>query len=186
LKRTIVFLLALTAWAYPIHAASALAETNQEQPFINYAQFHKPVQQVLGSNDSAAATKAHASQSDPVIKPRPGLPDSTQYNGRHYSKEEIQALISRYSQQYGISADVPLCIAQKESGFTQFSSNKRSTARGVFQYLKGTWQGTDEGKAGLSVFDADANVRAAIKYMSIHKSTSPWTTASHCPTLQFL
>lgn len=104
-------------------------------------------------------------------------------SGRSYSKEEVKTLIVSYSEQYGINPNMPLCIAEKESGFNQLSANKHSSAKGAFQYLDGTWKATDEGKAGLSVMDADANVKAAIKYMAIHKSTKPWVTAKNCPPL---
>jgi soluble lytic murein transglycosylase-like protein len=100
--------------------------------------------------------------------------DIPAYSGREYSKEEVQQLIKDYSAQYGISSEVPIRIARCESGFNQFAKNRNSTASGVFQYLTGTWKGTDEAKAGLSVWDADANVKAAVKYMAIHKSTAPW------------
>jgi soluble lytic murein transglycosylase-like protein len=119
-------------------------------------------------------------------KPRPvkkEVPAPQSDNGRRYSVEEVQKLIVSYSQQYGILQDVPLCIAKHESGYNHLSKNKSSSASGVFQYLASTWRGTDEGKAGISVFDADANVRAAIKYMASRKSTKPWTVASKCPSL---
>ena len=106
--------------------------------------------------------------------------------GKNYSKEEVQALIVHYSAVYGIDPKTPMCIAFRESGYNQFSKNSRSTASGVFQYLKGTWKGTDEGKAGMSVFDADANVKAAVKYMAIHKSTQPWEVRSMCPKVVFV
>jgi hypothetical protein len=107
------------------------------------------------------------------------------YQGNHYSKEEVIELIEQYAQLYGIKSDTPLCIAQKESGFNQFSANKRSSARGVFQYLSRTWKATDEGKAGLSVLNAEANIKAAVKYMGVHRSTKPWVVASECPPLIF-
>ena len=103
------------------------------------------------------------------------------YSGRHYSKEEVKALIVSYSNQYGINQNTPLCIAYYESGYNQNSKNKRSSASGVFQYLSKTWKGTDEGKAGRSVFDADANIKAAIKYMASRKSTRPWEVRNKCP-----
>lgn len=109
----------------------------------------------------------------------------TANSGRNYSSEEVQALIVEYSKQYGIAAGTPLCIAFRESGYNQFSKNKHSTASGVFQYLTTSWQGTDEAKAGASVFDAEMNVRAAIKDMAIHKSTRPWVAAKNCPPLSF-
>ncbi len=102
---------------------------------------------------------------------------------RNYSKEEIENLIRKYSDQYGIDSDTPRCIAFHESGYNQFSANRSSTAKGVFQYLNSTWRGTDEGKDGRSVFDAEANVRAAIKYMASRRSTQPWAVKSKCPPI---
>lgn len=105
--------------------------------------------------------------------------------GKTYTKEEVEAMIVAYSAQYGIDPETPKCIAFHESGYNQFSKNKSSTASGVYQYLTSTWKNTDEGKAGLSVFDADANVKAAVKYMAIHKSTKPWMVRGKCPALVF-
>ncbi len=110
---------------------------------------------------------------------------SSDYAGKHYTKEEVEAMIVAYSAQYGIDPQTPKCIAFHESGYNQFSKNKRSTASGVYQYLTSTWKYTDEGKAGMSVFDAEANVKAAVKYMAIHKSTKPWTVRGKCPALAF-
>ncbi len=105
--------------------------------------------------------------------------------GKKYTKEEVEAMIVAYSAQYGIDPQTPKCIAFYESGYNQFSKNKSSTASGVYQYLNSTWKSTDEGKAGMSVFDADANVKAAVKYMAIHKSTKPWMVRGKCPALTF-
>lgn len=108
------------------------------------------------------------------------------YNGRTYSKEEVEQLIVHYSTVYGIDPATPKCIAFRESGYNQFSKNRSSTASGVFQYLTSTWKHTDEGKAGMHVFDAEANVKAAVKYMAVHKSTQPWTVRSMCPKVAFV
>ena len=108
------------------------------------------------------------------------------YSGKTYSKAEVEHLIVQYSEIYGINPATPKCIAFKESGYNQFSKNRRSTASGVFQYLAGTWKHTDEGKAGMNVFDAEANVKAAVKYMAIHKSTQPWAVRSACPKVSFV
>lgn len=113
-----------------------------------------------------------------------GRPVPTKSSGRNYSKEEVQTLIISYSEQYGISPDTPLCIAKYESGYNQHSKNKRSSASGVFQYLSGTWKATDEGKAGQSVFDADANVKAAVKYMASRKDAQPWEVRGKCPQVK--
>ncbi len=116
--------------------------------------------------------------------PTPPAKSSGGNSGRNYSVAEVKALIVGYSAQYGISSEAPLCIAKLESGFNQFSKNKTSSASGVFQYLSGTWKGTDEGKAGLSVFDASANTLAAVKYMASRGNTKPWVVGSKCPLIQ--
>ncbi len=108
------------------------------------------------------------------------------YAGKTYSKEEVEQLIVQYSEIYGINSATPKCIAFRESGYNQFSKNRRSTASGVFQYLSSTWKHTDEGKAGMNVFDAEANVKAAVKYMATHKSTQPWMVRSMCPKVSFV
>jgi hypothetical protein len=127
-------------------------------------------------------TKTVAKPASPPTSPKHSGWDSA-YTGKTYSKEEVQQLIKHYSLQYGINPEVSLCIAKLESGFNQFSKNKSSTASGVFQYLSSTWKSTDESKLGLSVFDADANIRAAIKYMASRKSTQPWEVKNKCPKL---
>ena len=176
-KATVAAMLfALAAWAYPIHAASAQLNKPKPntqiktQPTITYLR-----------NDETPKVSTNKRRSDNRILAN--SKSSSSYSGRHYSKEEVQQLIRDYSAQYGIPAEVPLCIARLESGFNQFSKNKHSSASGVMQYLSSVWPVTDEGKAGLSVFDADANVRAAIKYMASRKSTSPWAVGPRCPSL---
>jgi hypothetical protein len=98
---------------------------------------------------------------------------------RNYGSGEIQDLIRQYSQQFGISAGTPLAIAKCESGFNQYAANKSSSARSIFQYLSSTWANTPEGKQGLSVYDADAHIRAAVRHIATH-GTAPWNASKHC------
>ena len=176
MKLIIVFILSLTTWIYPVKVVSA----QFEQP--------NPHEQILRNNSQPTITQTLPAKSNPINKSTTNVhvSQSTAYNGRNYSKEEVQELIRDYSREYKIESDTPLCIARLESGFNQFSASKSSSARGVFQYLSGTWKATDEGKIGLSVFDADANVRAAVKYMGVHKNTSPWVVGPKCPPLKFI
>jgi muramidase (phage lysozyme) len=85
-----------------------------------------------------------------------------------YTKEEVIQLIHHWSEYFNVPVEHPLRIARCESNYRWDAKNKTSSASGVFQYLSGTWSKTFEGKAGLSVFDADANIRAAIRHMSVH------------------
>lgn len=102
-------------------------------------------------------------------------------SGRNYSENEVTQLIRQYSQQLGISSETPLCIAKHESNFNHNARNKSSSASGVFQWISSSWKSQPEGKQGLSVFDAEANIRAAVRYMAEKKSTKPWVVSSKCP-----
>lgn len=181
IKLIALTLIAFACWLVPIKVLAqetGITKTKtlpkaqieiKEEPYVQFNQPQQP----------AAKKVSVRTGVDKVTK----TPATQAYSGRHYSKEEVQDLIISYSEQYGINQEVPLCIAKLESGYNQFSKNKSSTASGVFQYLSSTWSGTDEGKTGLAVFDAEANVKAAIKYMAIHKSTKPWVVANKCTSL---
>lgn len=131
----------------------------------------RPVQKTARSRDTISSSKN---------KPITTNQNSTnQASRRDYSKEEVQNLIIQYSQQYGISADLPLRVANCESGFNEISANKTSSARGVFQYLSSTWKNTEAGRAGLSVMDADANVHMAIKSIA-SGGISNWSASKSC------
>ncbi len=153
-------------------------DTEEENPTLINPCYPAPVESCNPDANHMHPANVSAKASIPVST-------SSDYTGKQYSKDEVEALIVAYAVQYGIDPQTPKCIAFYESGYNQFSKNKRSTASGVFQYLNSTWKATDEGKAGMSVFDAEANVKAAVKYMAIHKSTKPWTVRGKCPALAF-
>ncbi len=96
----------------------------------------------------------------------------------HYSVEEVKALIIQYSQQYHINSALPLRIANAESGYRYDAVNPASGACGVMQYLPSTWRNTPEGKSGLSCKNADANIRAGVRHISVH-GTAPWNASKH-------
>jgi len=56
------------------------------------------------------------------------------------------------------------CIIAHESQGNPRAVNPRSGASGLGQFLSSTWSTTPQGRAGLSVFNPDAN-RAAVQYM---------------------
>lgn len=193
MKRAIVLLIALAAWAYPLHVASAELTKNKQPELIpvNQAPIEQVNEEVKDPSNELALISANIEKpSIPTIPTqRMGVSNRRNnssnkgYSGRSYTKEEVQALIVSYSEQYEINPDVPLCIAKLESGYNQFAKNKTSSASGVFQYLAKTWSGTDEARHGSSVFDADANVKAAIKYMASRRNTQPWEVRHKCPSL---
>jgi soluble lytic murein transglycosylase-like protein len=100
-------------------------------------------------------------------------------SGRSYSKEEIIQLIKDYSEEYNVSPQLPLAIAKCESGYNQYSKNKSSTASGVYQWLSSSWSNQPAARGGVSVFDADANVKAAV-WLIAHGKTSPWAASKKC------
>ena len=92
---------------------------------------------------------------------------------------EVDELIRRYADEYGANYRLARTIAHCESGLRFDAKNPGSTASGVFQYIRGTWANTPEGKAGESVFNAEANVKAAVRHLA-KKGTSPWNESKHC------
>lgn len=182
-KQTIFWLIIALATLFltlPV-LAEARKDIDEPQIFINYEELKKPK-----NEPTPSLTPVVAAKSKPAAKVQPRKdtkPPTPKASGRDYGTGEIQDLIRKYSQQYGIDPATPLCIAKKESGFNPNSKNKSSSASGVFQYLSSTWRSTDEGKAGLSVFDAESNIRAAVKYMSSRGNAKPWTVAKSCPSV---
>jgi hypothetical protein len=195
LKLIALTLIAFACWLVPIKIlaqetgrktnAQTSPQTIPEVLDSNGAQNANPDTSERGKENEIGA-KEKVTKHINVSKVQPiGKQDihTNKASGRSYTKEEVQQLIKDYSLQYGINPEVSLCIAKAESGYNHLAKNKSSSASGTFQYLNSTWKGTDEGKDGLSVFDADANIKAAIKYMASHKSTQPWEVRNKCPKL---
>jgi soluble lytic murein transglycosylase-like protein len=174
-KTIAILLVAITAWAIPIHAASATPSKEEQAIFINYEKHHK-VSQPTEKPVSAKPNKPRFSAK--ITVPAPAGP-SVRYEGKAYSKAEVEALIRQYSQQYGVSPTIPLAIAKCESGFRWDAKNKSSSASGVYQWLSSSWRGQPNGKLGHSVFDADKNIQAAV-WLIAHGKTSPWNASIHC------
>jgi soluble lytic murein transglycosylase-like protein len=176
-------LLASFLWVFPtpVHAqTNAQTETQEATNQEPYGPRSLDVRDSLQPLSQVEKTVPEPT-SVPVNKKirKPVTPQVSVYGGRHYSPEEVQTLIIQYSQQYGISPDLPLRVANCESGFNQFSANKSSSARGVAQYLASTWKNTEAGRAGLSVMDADANVHMMVKSIA-SGGISNWSASKSC------
>lgn len=122
-------------------------------------------------------TEIEIVQTKEVPKQTPAAPQV--HNEKPYTVDEVVNLINVYSSIYNIAPVIPLKIAKCESGYRWDAKNKHSTASGVFQYIRGTWANTPEGKAGTSVFNAEANVKAAVRHIATH-GTQPWNASIHC------
>lgn len=91
----------------------------------------------------------------------------------------VRGYIQQYAAEFGIDAGLLDRIAKCESGYRSNAKNRTSTASGVFQFIRGTWNGTIEGRAGLSPFNAEANVRAAARKIS-EGGLRAWNASKHC------
>jgi hypothetical protein len=182
--------LVFAGWIFPMPAHSnAPADTAElssqiiNRLIINETENKAPKPGSIQANTKSVSASQGKNRSVNVKQSSGSASSISGYSGRHYTADEVKALIVSYSKSYGINPDIPLCIAKYESGYNHLSKNKSSSAAGTFQYLEGTWKATDEGKAGYSVYDAEANIKAAVKYMASRKSTKPWTVNTKCPKL---
>lgn len=71
------------------------------------------------------------------------------------------------------------CIIWGESRGVPSARNPRTGAAGLGQFLSGTWAGTPQGRAGLSVLDPVAN-RAAIYWMIAQGRRREFVAAAAC------
>lgn len=83
------------------------------------------------------------------------------------STEDVKAEIIKQSVLYKIDPKVSLRIAKCESNFNEFAKNKRSSAKGVYQFINKTWKGYCSG----DVFDYKANIQC---FMKLYKKYPNW------------
>ena len=76
--------------------------------------------------------------------------------------EEVKAEIVLKANLFNLDAEKMLKLANCESGFDYKAKNKKSTARGVYQYLIGTWEETQSAKQGKERNDYKANIHEAM------------------------
>jgi hypothetical protein len=129
--------------------------------------------------DIGAPQKEAIAHSNPVQAKRVERVTRSTKRLRVYTKQQVQALIRRHASAYGLDPTLPLAIAECESGFRWDAANRTSSARGVFQYLSGTWRGTPEGRKGTSVLDTEAHIRTAVRQIATF-GTGPWKASRHC------
>jgi len=84
---------------------------------------------------------------------------------------EIRALVEAYFPAAWV--DEALAVIQCESRFNPAAKNPHSTASGLFQFLRSTWDQWGEG----SVFDAGQNVKAAALMVQHYEDQSWWRWA---------
>lgn len=74
---------------------------------------------------------------------------------------DIEATIRRMALEHGVNPRTALRIAWCESRFDPRASNSRSTAKGVYQFLDGTWEWI--GAEGHQ-YDAEENIKQFMKF----------------------
>lgn len=95
-----------------------------------------------------------------------------------YGDGEIQQIIRDAAALYSVDAGLMLHIAACESGFNP-SAHNRSGASGLFQFMYGTYANSPSGRAGLSIWDAQANAEAAA-FKIANGGLSAWNASRHC------
>lgn len=170
-----VLLAVFTVFLFPKVAAQW---SNNNKPAANQnSAYLDAVENTQNSPASVGDPPAKSSGSAVSKKYAPSLAP----NLKAYTKIEVRQLIIDYSAAFGIDYVVPLKIAYCESGLRWNAKNSTSTASGVFQFIRSTWLGTPEGRSYLPVFDADANVRAAIRKIA-QGGISAWNASKSCWT----
>lgn len=82
----------------------------------------------------------------------------------------------------GIDPQLALAIAWCESKYIETTKNPHSTASGIFQFIRGTWQQTVRQMQlppESNVFDADTNIKAGV-WLLKKEGTKPWNASKHC------
>ena len=74
---------------------------------------------------------------------------------------DVEETIKTMAAEHGVNEETALRIAWCESRFDPRASNYQSTAKGVYQFLDGTWEWI--GASGHQ-FDAEENIRQFMKF----------------------
>ena len=107
-----------------------------------------------------ARSEASTTQ-EAALEPESLLPPVEAQGGA--PREDIQALITSKAEEYGVNPILALEIARAESGFNPRARNASSTARGLFQIIKGTEKAFNcEG----DMLEAEANVECAMRILT--------------------
>lgn len=95
----------------------------------------------------------------PKEEPKEELPAPVQ------APRDMETMIRWEAATYGINPDVAVAIARCESGLDPYAANPNSTAKGIYQFLDGTWEAI---KAQGHQFDAEENIKQFMIWYPIH------------------
>lgn len=74
----------------------------------------------------------------------------------------VQEKIVAYAAHYGVDRELALDLARFESNFNPNAKNPTSSAKGVYQWIHGSWKAFCTGE----VFNPDDNIRCAMRVIS--------------------
>lgn len=132
---------------------------------------------VVGSLATTQAADAHHKVRDPQRQCRTS-------EGNGWSDRDVRQAIRCAVDHWGVSGGVhkALSVASCESGFDEHNTTSLSSAKGVYQFLDGTWKAVRKHYRALrlrwnmsrAVFNARVNVVLAIRYAHAG-GWSPWS-----------
>lgn len=94
----------------------------------------------------------------------------------------VEEKITETAKEMGVNPQLAVAIARCESKLDQGVKNKNSSASGIYQIIKETWQGTllkMELPSTLDVFDSGSNILAGL-WLLKNEGTSPWKASKDC------
>lgn len=105
----------------------------------------KFIASALGVASVSAATVTPVVTVEPVQAPVSAAPvavaqEVVEIPAEGPTPEEVRAEIIRQAKEYGVNVDDALRIAKCESTFRWNAANSHSSAKGVYQFINGTWE----------------------------------------------
>ena len=96
-------------------------------------------------------------------------------------EDKIRDIIISKSEEFNIDPQILLTLAKCESRFDPKAKNPKSTASGIFQFVKITWESTikELGREDFEVFNSVHNTHAAA-YLYSKKGIKPWLASYEC------
>ncbi len=98
------------------------------------------------------------------------------------TQAQIQDYIIYQAQKQQVSVSLALNIARCESRFSPDAKNPHSSASGIYQMIRGTWEKTTDDllwEGDQDVFDPKLNIIAGIHLLK-QAGSNPWLASKSC------
>lgn len=121
---------------------------------------------------------------NPLFEAWAWLPAASTQPAHEPTPDEVAAELDPRTYLYARAPDLAPrldCIITGESGWDPSQLNRRTNAAGLAQFLPSTWATTPQGQQGLSPFEPEANIDAAI-WLARTKGWAEWQVYAigHC------